>query len=309
MESLKVVHTFLKEINEIKEITKGTPLGKTKRKKLNFQTLDADDVDVKAWFPKTVRDNVLVLTFRFRMDLFMGVAEPETAKETLALLHILRGKWKGPYDEALKEAGLTSSLRPRAAQKRPADAGSSGQEAQEPVQKRAKVTAATEEMPTMMQELFDDKIFKDGLKVFKKDGLPQFIKTKASTLTEDSNPSELEAIKTQAIEFSRTLESKVKMYKENDWPETQVKMLLEGVWSLVETEMWRDPSLEQLDIMFKWMNDRLKSWDAPTKYLMTKADKNKNKKRRVTAGWVLGGGAPTRATPIVLDGSVEVIDA
>ena len=213
LKSKEVVAKFFKEIKEIRKIVEGTPLAKAKRVKFEFPPINADTIDMELWFVEKGR-NMMDMTVRFKHDLMAGVVMADTVGETLAFLYKLARMWNPSYREALKEAGLTSALRPRTTPKRPADLGGRVQEPEEVSRKRARTTAVPNDMQVVMQELSKDDDFKNYfLKLFKKDGLPQFLHKAAEEPMTDLDPVYLEAIKQQGHDLGKTSKSIVQTFK------------------------------------------------------------------------------------------------
>jgi hypothetical protein len=111
------------------------------------------------------------------------------------------------------------------------------------------------------------------------------------------------------LELASTLATTVESHIQNDWPDSTIQDLIENVWSLARAEMAKDPSFSRIDSIFAWMNQRLKSWEAPSKYHMIKGQKRRHgRKNLVQAGHTTMGGVPMSVEPIDLEGGVEILE-
>ena len=268
--------------------------------KFKFPPLEHGEVDMGLWFLEKGR-HMVRLTVNFKLDLLAGAVEPEIGGRTLALFNNLTRLWGTPYREALKQAGLTNSLRPRIASKQPATSGP---------RKRPRNADVSNGVQTAMQDLADDPNFsKYFWKYFKKDGLPKYLQIAASDSAAEVEPRYLENIKTSGLELASTLATTVESHIQNDWPDSTIQDLIENVWSLARAEMAKDPSFSRIDSIFAWMNQRLKSWEAPSKYHMIKGQKRRHgRKNLVQAGHTTMGGVPMSVEPIDLEGGVEILE-
>ena len=268
--------------------------------KFKFPPIEHGEVDVGLWFLEKGR-RMVRLAVNFKLDLLAGAVEPETLERALALFNNLTRLWSTPYREALKEAGLTNSLRPRVASKQPATSGP---------RKRARNADASNDVQVAMQDLAEDPNFsKYVYKYFKKDGLPKYLQIAASNPAADVDPLYSENIKTSGLELATTLATIVESHIVKDWPDATIQDLIEIVWSLARAEMAKEPNFSRIDSIFSWMNKRLQSWEEPSKYHMIKGQKRHGRKNLVQAGHTTMGGVSSSVGPIDLDGGVVILEA
>lgn len=318
MECKKITFDILNEIKNFKKLASATFTEKLKAPKLKFPVIDIGDVDVKEWYlnrnsGSNKRSGLVWLLKSFQLSLSAD-GDPAVVAELVALATKLSRTLYPAFRDALKTANLTGALRPKAAPKPPTEGAEPGaSDAPKAPRNRKRELPPMSGIQALVKELSANEDFKNYvLKLFKKDGFPQYWQIALVNSTTEFDPSQLEAIKCNVHEFISVLKIKVDKLRENAWPEPKIHCIVDDLWNTEQIKMARNPEVNSKpDVLFKSMADRVNAWRDTGKYLFTKTEKKRMKSSAEEApsssSEVVVSAIPARTDSVVIDDELEVV--
>lgn len=311
---LKVFAGILGKIKDCKKVIKGTPYALVRRRRFASQPFVPGDVDLEQWFIKT-NQGMMELFDNLKYAVLYGQAKVETVVSIMDLVSKMTRGLLPPYREGQKKAAVATA---EAAAMTAAAAIAGGQELPPAKRERKvgvkKVAVEPTGLQVLMKELAANEDYNENiLKLFKKDGLPEFLQMAAES-KEEVPDGYAEAIKTEARVLAHTLKSKVENKSKNGWPLAKIRIQVEELWRRELCRMKADPNNKKIDILFRSMHERASAWEEDVQYLCTKGEKARRKRvdcegREDRSHAPAAPPGPSRVVEIVLDGEVEILDS
>jgi len=314
MECKTLTFEILNEIKSFKKLATAMLAEKIKAPKLKFPVIDIGDIDVKEWYlsrnnGNNKRSGLVWLLKSFQ--LFLSDGEPAVLAELVTLATRLSRTLYPAFRDALKMANLTGALRPKAAPKPPTEeVEQGGSTAPKASRNRKRELPPMSGIQVLVKELSAEEDFKNYvLKLFKKDGFPQYWQIALVNSTTEFDPSQLETIKCNVHDFVSILKTKVDKLRENAWPEFKIHCIIDDLWNTEQIKMARNPEINSKpDVLFKSMADRVNAWRDTGKYLFTKAEKKRMKSTAEEApSSGSGGSVPVWTDSVIVDDEIEVV--